>query len=239
MPSAPKWVFDIIERLFTSKLPLMEVVDIAFLSPEVKKIRFKTDFSGLTFKTGDYMDFRVSDTDVRRYTISYVDIENGMLEFIVHLHGKAIGSQYMGNLKIGDKININQPRGHKCYDESAGKYVIFGDETSLAIACSLFTVLKQNQHSFQFYFELDEANKNVPRLLGLENCTVFSKNKLFRNEEWIKDLPLFKTEEWKTANFVLTGNVKSVQIFKKVLKNSGVTGKIFSQGYWLEGKRGL
>jgi len=31
----------------------------------------------------------------------------------------------------------------------------------------------------------------------------------------------------------------SVQTFRKVLKNNNITGKIFSKGYWLEGKTGL
>lgn len=98
--------------------------------------------------------------------------------------------------------------------------------------------MKQNLHQFQFYFELDEENKNVPELLGLKNYTIFQKNGSFRNEKWINDLPIFRTPDWQTANFVLTGNVKSVQTFRKVLKNI-TTGKIFAKGFWLEGKNGL
>ena len=74
--------------------------------------------------------------------------------------------------------------------------------------------------------------------MGIENCTVSPKNGSFRNEEWINDLPIFQTTDWQTANFVLTGNVKSVQTFRKILR-SKIKGKIFSQGYWLEGKKGL
>jgi len=55
----------------------------------------------------------------------------------------------------------------------------------------------------------------------------------------IANLPFFKTNKWKTSNFVLTGNVKSMQNFKKVLKSHGFIGKIMTQGYWLEGKTGL
>ncbi|WP_449398981.1 hypothetical protein [Chryseobacterium wanjuense] len=78
--------------------------------------------------------------------------------------------------------------------------------------------MKKNQQQFQFYFELDEVNKSVPERLALENYTVFPKNNSFRNEKWISTLPLFQTQEWNTANIALVGNVKSVQAFRKVLK---------------------
>ena len=98
--------------------------------------------------------------------------------------------------------------------------------------------MKKKEHQYQFCFELDEVNKNAPELLGLKNYTIFTKNGSFRNEKWINDLPVFQTPDWQPANFILTGNVKSVQSFRAVLKNK-TTAKIFSQGYWLEGKKGL
>src|SRR5690606_25689371 len=127
------------------------------------------------FKIGYYMDFRISDTEVRRYTPSYVDTEKGVLELIAHLHSDAPGSRYMRDLEPGDKVNINQPRGHKYYDQSVEKYVLVGDETSLGTACSFMPVLEQNGHQFQFYFELDEENRDLPGLLGFNNYTVVQK----------------------------------------------------------------
>ncbi len=237
MPTAPKWMFDVAERLMP-KLPLMEVTHTELLSQAVKKICFKGDLKKLNFQPGSYIDFRVGDTEARRYTASYADTETGALELIVHLHGKAQGSLFMDNLKMGDAINMNTPRTHKYYDKSAKELVVFGDETSLGLARSFLPVLKKNKQPFRFYFELDEANKNIPELLYLENFTVFPKNGLFRNEEWISNLPVIQTPEWQEANFVLTGNVRSAQTFKKVLKNKG-HGKIYLHGYWLEGKKGL
>ena len=238
MPKAPKWLFDVAEKLMP-KLPLMEVSSTELLSPAVKKICFTGDFDSLAFPVGCYIDFRVSDTEVRRYTVSNADINNRVLDFIVHLHAEAPGSSFMNQLKAGDKIDLNKPRGERrYYDEAAEKFVIFGDETSLALACSFLPVLKKNKHAFQFYFELDDQNKNLPAILGLENCTVFPKNGSFKNEAWISSLPAIQAPEWQDARFVLTGNVASAQAFRKVIK-SKTKGKIVLQGYWLEGKQGL
>jgi NADPH-dependent ferric siderophore reductase len=238
MPSAPKWLFDTVEH-FIPKLPLVEVTHTQLLSRSVKKIRFKGDFKNAHFSVGAYIDFRVSDTEARRYTVSNADTQNGFMELIVHLHGNGPGCRFMNNLTAGSRINMNKPRGERnYYDKSAENFIIFGDETSLALACSFLPVLKKNKHQFQFYFELDNENKNVPELLGIENCLIFPKNGSFRNEEWISDLPVFRTVDHHKTNFILTGNGRSAQTFKKVIKIKGIQ-KIYLHGYWLEGKKGL
>lgn len=238
MPSAPKWLFDFVDRLRISKSPLMTVVNTELISQGVKKIRFSGDFRKMDLKPGYYMDFRVGDTEARRYTISYIDNGKSVIEFIAHLHGDAPGSRFMELLKTGDKVNVNPPRGRRYYDKSIEKYVIFGDETSLALACSFQPVLLQNEHPFLFYFELDDQNPNATELLGLKNCTVFPKNGSFRKSDFINDLPIFQSADWQEAGFVLTGNVRSVQEFRKVLKSRSFA-KVNAHGYWLEGKKGL
>lgn len=238
MPSAPKWLFDTVD-FFMAKLPLLVVDETAYLSPSVKRIGLKGDFKTLHFPVGAFFDFRVTDTDARRYTVSHVNVEKNHLEFIAHIHRKGCGSDYMEQLKVGDNIRLNKPRGEqKYYDKSAEKLVIFGDETSLALACSFLPVVKENKHLFQFIFELDEENKHIPELLGLENSMVFPKNNLFRDPHWINDLTIFKTQNWQDAHYVLTGNVTSVQTFKKVIKRNA-NAKVKLHGYWLEGKKGL
>lgn len=237
MPNIPKWIFDVAERLLP-KLPLMEVIHVELLSPSVKKIRFSGDFKSLNYKVGSYIDFRVSDTESRRYTASYTDTKNGIIELIAHVHGEGSGSQFMANLKVGDKVNNNPPRTYRYYDESVEKFVIFGDETSLGLACSFLPVLKKNNQKFMFIFELDYENAAIPELLGLKNCLVFPKNGLFTQQEWVNELPILSMLDWLDAKFILTGNAKSAQTFRKVIKNK-TRGNVYLHGYWLEGKHGL
>ncbi|GAA4778747.1 hypothetical protein GCM10023231_01630 [Olivibacter ginsenosidimutans] len=216
----------------------MITTKVDYLSETIKRIQFSGNFKDVHVGMGSFIDFRVSDTDARRYTISYVDTTNGLLELIVHLHGNAPGSCFMDSLGVGDDVHINPPRAYNYYDSSVEKYVIFGDETSLALVCSFLPVLTQHQHSFQFYLELDEENHHIPNLLQLKNYAVFSKNGSFSNENWISALPLVQSPEWQQANFILTGNAQSVRTFRKVLKGKS-KGKIVSHGYWLQGKKGL
>jgi NADPH-dependent ferric siderophore reductase len=239
MPRVAKWLGDTMEGLLGSKFPLMKVMEIAYINPAIKRIRFKGNLSGMNFQLGYAVIIRVNDTEYRNYSVSFSDVEHGILEIIFHLHGTAPGCVYMDSLTVGDHARISMPRGQKQYDPAVKKQLLFGDETSLGMAVAFQPYLKKNAHQFHFYFELEEANKNVPQLLGLENYTIFPKNNHFRNEQWISDLPVFKTADWLTANFILTGNVKSVQTFRRVLKTHHITGRIFTAGFWLEGKTGL
>lgn len=233
--SIPKWV----SNLFGNKMrPNVKVVETHYLSPHIKKISFQGNISKWNFEIGYASVVRVSETEFRNYTVANHNQENGFFDIVFHLHGNGVGSNYIASLKVGDEIFVSPPRGLKIYHSNAKHQFFFGDETSLGLACSLLPMLNKNKHQYQFYFELKDENRNVPNLLGLENCTVFSKKNTFKSENLITNLPVFQESEWQSANYILTGNVKSVQTFRKVLK-SRIKSKINSQSYWLEGKKGL
>ncbi len=230
--SMPKWIGD----LFAGSLrPNVKILKTSYISSQIKRIRFQGNISKMNLQIGYANVIRVSETEYRNYTVASHDTIAGTLDIVFHIHGNGVGSRYIDALKTGDELFISDPRGKKLYDAGSKQQIIFGDETSLGTACSLLPILKQNQQQFHFYFELAEENKHTPQLLGLENCTVFPKNDVFTNEKNIDDL---RTSHWRAANFILTGNVKSMQTLRRVLKSS-TTGKILSQGYWLEGKKGL
>ncbi|PUV24224.1 FAD-binding oxidoreductase [Sphingobacterium athyrii] len=238
MPSAPKWVFDTL-NLFVPQIPNVRVSQIEHLSSSLKRISLQGNFEKLHFSVGAFFDIRVSDTDARRYTIAEINNEKDNLKLIAHIHGHGLGSDYMNRLQIGDRIMLNKPRTEqKYYDHSAEKIVFFGDETSLALACSFLPVMQEQKKQYLFLFELDAENNIIPELLGLENSIIFPKSTVFAHLEQINDLPIFKNGDWSDAYFVLTGNVKSVQNFRKVIKIH-TKARIKHHGYWLQGKNGL
>ncbi|MBL3658298.1 FAD-binding oxidoreductase [Fulvivirga sediminis] len=239
MPTAPKWVNDAFETLASSMMRTVEVVGTTTITPQLKKIRFQGDFKTLRFEIGYSISFRINAKDTRHYTVSYGNCEEGILEVIAHIHGNAPGSNFMKQLKPGDVVKMAIPFGPKQYDPEIKKQLIFGDETSLSLMLAFLPVLQQNKHQYQFYIELNEENISVPKILGLDNYTVFSKHEVFRNKEKIRELPIFKNGDWKNANIVLTGNINSLQNFRKVFKEHNHKGKPFVKGFWLEGKKGL
>lgn len=221
--------------LAPSKIPLMTVLETTYINPHFKKIRFEGNIIGMDFQVGYAVAVRVSDTEYRNYTASFADTKTGMLEIIVHLHHNAPGATFMAALDVDDTIRVSMPRGKKIYDPAVKKHHIFGDETSLGLACAFLPLLKKGNHSYHFYFELDAENKSVPGLLGIENYSVFEKRETFQNEELIAEL-LIDIQE---CNFIITGNALSAQTIRKVLKRNTVKGKIYTQAYWANGKKGL
>ena len=233
--SIPKWVSN---TFGSSMRPNVQVLEVHDLSSNIKKVRFHGDILKWEFKIGYASVIRVSETEFRNYTIAYHDTKNGIFDIIFHIHGCAVGSEFANSLKENDEIFISPPRGKVLYDPNVEQQFFFGDETSLGLATSLLPVLKQNQQQFQFCFELDDENKNLPELLGLENITVFLKMDLIKREKWMSGLPIFPKFDGHTSNFILTGNAKSAKTFRTILKKK-TTGKIAMKGYWIEGKKGL
>lgn len=222
------------------KLPLTEVVSIALLSPSLKKIQLQGNFSKIKIASGSYLSFKLNYTQVRTYTIAQVDRERDILELIVYLHKNGgPGLQFINQLRLGDTLNISNLRANSTNLKlQTTKYVFFGDESSLGLALSLLAKWQKEAYQFLFLFELEEENKNIPACLGIEKSIVFSKNQTFRNERRINQLAPIQSNAWENATFLLTGNAKSIEIFKKVI-NDKTQSKVYTRAYWTEGIEGL
>ncbi len=240
MPTAPKWLNDALEKIAPSFIRMVKVENCKYLNPYLKKVRLKGDFTSLDFSPGFTISFRVTPTESRHYTVSHADDSKKYIEFIAHLHGNAVGASYINNLQADNqKIKLAVLGSGKQYDSNVEKQLIFGDETSLSLMLSFLPLLKKNNHQFMFYIELENLNKTIPAEIGLCNYTIFSKKDAFSSVESIQQLPLLNDSSWSDANIILTGNIKSIQNFRKALKLNDHRGKIFVKGYWLEGRKGL
>lgn len=240
MPTVPKWINDTLEKIAPSMLRMVKVEDSVYLNQNIKKVRLRGDFSSLNFTPGFTISFRVTPTELRHYTVSHACPSGRAIELIAHLHGDAVGARYIDSLYPGnEKIKLAVLGSDKQYNPDIKKQMIFGDETSLSLMSSFLPFLKENNHEYQFFIELDDSNKHIPEQLGLLNYTVFQKNDIFRDLDQIHQLPFVNNTEWSEANIILTGNVRSIQNFRKVLKMHNHRGKIYAKGYWLEGKKGL
>ncbi|MDN3710306.1 FAD-binding oxidoreductase [Myroides ceti] len=113
--SIPKWMI----TLFGNKLsPNVTVIEITFLSLQIKKIRFQGDISEWDFSIGYASVIRVSETEFRNYTVAYHNKENGVFDIIFHIHGNGVGSKFIESLKVSDKLFISPPRGKKLYEQN-------------------------------------------------------------------------------------------------------------------------
>jgi NADPH-dependent ferric siderophore reductase len=243
MPSIPKWIGDTMEAVFSGMIVPVSVVGVEYIFPELKKISMQGDFSKMKFTPGNVIEFRVTNTDFRHYTISSFDKEKGVCEMLVYLHGQGVGSLWIDDLKAGDRLKMMGPGGKMSYQSSFQHHFVFGDETSLGLLFCMERTAIKNGQSFIGLVELEKWHVDWVNYLKNENIKLTESS--FENpaQQAIDLLGQWKNylnENITNTCFYLTGRAKSIQRFRKFLKDKGVASKqIKTEPYWAEGKNGL
>jgi NADPH-dependent ferric siderophore reductase len=242
MPNVPKWIADQMENLLSSKYLDVEVIETIKYSEELKKIIFSADLQNIDCHPGSSMIFRASDRELRHYTPYNFAKAAGSFEVMFHLHGKGPGSALAARMLPGDRLKISAPGGKKLYEPKGDYHYFFGDETSLSFYFALMEEIHRNSQVCRGVLELNEGNLNVPEDLGCDIRTVLrspenpASTAIAVLEADLAAIPRILRQ----AVFYLTGNVASVQAFRKVLRSLGVASRnIKLQGYWAEGSVGL
>jgi NADPH-dependent ferric siderophore reductase len=242
MPRIPKWLGDTIETVFSRMITPVEVTSVEYFLPELKKIVMKGDLSKMHFTPGNVIEFRVTDTEFRHYTISAFNKESQTCEMLIYLHDRGVGSKWAHNLKAGDKIGMMGPTSRIKYKTDYEAHFIFGDETSIGLMQFMAKEAAQRGQSCYCLAELDEPNRRWLESLAISARIVekeYAPAAKFAVEA-ILEMPAGSWAQWSSAAFYLTGRAKSIQAVRKALTARGVAMKnIFTEPYWAEGKKGL
>ena len=242
MPKVPKWAADAMESLFSGMFRKMTVSGITYLNPCIKKIVFKGDLKNVRFKTGQAIIIRVDDTNSRNYTPSYWNSDEGICEVIFHLHGNGPGSAYIEKLAVNDKLNIGLPRGFDLYKKDYRYHFFFGDETTAGFFKSLKQAIGENNQNYIGVLEFNDATLRSETNLEcmLDIVAGSGGHKAEQAILFLENLDESVWQLWKEGMFYVMGNGRSIQNFRKALKEKGIPGKqIITQPYWVEGKTGL
>lgn len=240
MPHVPKWIADSMESLLSSKYLQTIVSSTVDVNPEIRKVAFAADLNGLDFYPGCAVILRVGPNDLRHYTISAFDRTAGLFEILFHTHGKGPGSNLAAKLEPGETLKMTVPGGRKLYAKEKQQHFFFGDETSLSFYALLIQEIKANGQQCFGILELLEQNLEVPSLLGFEMETVVKTPDHPAQKAIALLNTRFEKDHLAKCVFYLTGNVASLQEFRKTLKQMGISSKnIKFQGYWDEGSIGL
>lgn len=241
MSSMPKIIGDFMEMAFANKICKVNVSTIETPSPNIKIINFKGTFPHVKFKIGQAIVIRIDDTNYRNYTPSKWNSETGTFEVIFHIHHNGPGSEFINNLKPNDQITVGLPRGFKIFNKEAQYHFFFGDETCISVFKSMKDEINRTENNYLGILELDELSVEIPKKLGLVVDVV--PKSIRKAESAIKSLHNLDAEIWelwKNGYFYLMGNAKSIEVFRKALREKGVSNKsIHTQPYWAEGKVGL
>jgi len=241
MNSMPKIIGDFMEAAFTNKICRVSVTAIEMPGPNIKIITFKGNFPHIKFRIGQAIVIRIDETNYRNYTPSKWNSETGTFEVIFHIHNNGPGSERIKNLKPNDQISVGMPRGFKVFNDEARYHFFFGDATCLSVFKSMKEEINRNENNYLGILEMDVIDAPVPKIIGLEVDVVpKSAKKAAAAIHILQKLETQIWDLWKEGAFYLMGNAKSIQAFRKVLREKGVSNKnIHTQAYWAEGKIGL
>jgi NADPH-dependent ferric siderophore reductase len=241
MPKLPSWLANTMEKVISNKIYQVEVVETKMLSSNLKCVTFKGDFFDAKFIPGNEVLFRVNANEYRHYTLSGFDEANETCEVIFYLNKQGPGYSLAVNIQKGDHLRLIVDRGKVKYNEEANQHFFFGDETSLGLYESLGKKVMEEDVEYFGVLELQEENlSSVDQLKLLIDTVPADVNAPAKNAiNWMENMHPICWEMWQNATFYLTGRAKSVQEFKKYLKQRGVSFKqIITMSYWEIGKVG-
>ncbi|MBN9218310.1 MAG: siderophore-interacting protein [Mesorhizobium sp.] len=173
----------------------------------------------------------------RTYTPISWDTERGRTRLLAFMHGDAPGSRWAGGLREGDTCQFFGPRRSLDLSGIEAPLVLFGDETSFALAAALRTLQSPRT---TVIFEVSDVAESGPVLeeigLGDANLTARAANDAHLGAVADKVAAHASTG----AHFVLTGKAPAIQHVNRALRAAGVgSSRMKTKAYWAPGKTGL
>lgn len=230
-----------IERTFTrllmhpARVGVVETLSANFRSIELTGEALR----GVSWSPGDKIQIKMDGGIASRtYTPVAWNAEAGFARLICACHAPGPGSAWVRSVQPGDERHFFGPRSSMALADVSGPLVLFGDETSVALAAACaatradvppLLVLEAN--------DPDEVGSVLDRL-GLRAAAVA------RRENGDVHLPVLTRYllDLQDANtvYIVTGRSSSVRHVLRLLKSKGIGGaQTRAKVYWADGKTGL
>ena len=230
---------DVFAKLLFREVMVRSVHDV---SPRFRRL----DLEGpalrqAPFGAGDKVQVMMPNGDLRTYTPFHFDATRGSLSFLVYVHGDdSPGAQWGRSVSAGQTARLFGPRGSLRLASDSGPAVVFGDETSFALARAL-REQRAGTERLRFVFEVNDAAESARALESLE----LSSDGLVQRLPGDTHLAAVESQLRQAlttlgdASLVLTGRAQSIQALRMRLRASGTAAHQRVKAYWSVGKRGL
>jgi ferric-chelate reductase (NADPH) len=221
--------------LATGRIAEVNEVSQNFRLIDIEAEAFKT----LKLNPGEKVQINTGDWNLRTYTPLSINPEMGRLGILAYIHGNGPGSRWAANARAGDLCQFLGPRSSLKLEVDERPLVLFGDETTIAVATNLKRRLRGRQ-PIKVVFEAStpEEVSAIVRDVGLEDATVVPK--AMDGSVSIEALRTVVDAASKPCHLILTGRAQSIQQVRGRLKSFGFPmGQITTKVYWSEDSSGL
>ncbi len=215
----------------------LEITKTHDLSAHFRRVELQSpSLRGVPVRAGDKVQLLMPGEGMRTYTPYACDEREGTMQFLVYVHGEGPAAMWARQVKPGDHVRAFGPRTSVPFDQLQGPIVLFGDETSFAVA----TALTGLRRPASFVFEVTHASESngVVQGLGLTDATVIERT---RDEAHLQHVEAaVRAQLGADSVLVMTGKAQSIQRLRAALKSrwpSHAGQKV--KAYWSVGKKGL
>lgn len=210
--------------LHPARIQSVEVLSENFRLVEL----FSPVFAKTPWSPGEKIQLNIGDWNVRTYTPLSIDQDKKILRILVFLHGHGPGSIWGSQAKVGDTVQFLGPRSSLTITETP---VLFGDETSIAVA----TTFQKQFPAARFVFEVSSVTEcfGVCKRLGLTNFNLIEKS---NDGSHLKEV--FESLQGP-EKLILTGSARSIQNLQTLSRQANISRVTKNKAYWATGKAGL
>lgn len=228
------FVADLFDKMLFTHATVARVAD---LSPRFRLVELEgAELTQTRGAPGDKLQVRAAGFAMRTYTPIDWDRERGRTRICAYVHGDGPGARWVSALREGDGCSFFGPRSSLALARSTGPVVLFGDETSIAVASSLRALRGTAAH---IVLEASDAETVQPVLaaLGIDDASVFVRAPDDTHLRAVGDEIVRRLTP--SSSVFLTGGAHSIVGVRAHLRAAGAGGSIKAKAYWAEGKTGL
>ncbi|MBJ6760620.1 siderophore-interacting protein [Myxococcaceae bacterium JPH2] len=216
------------------------ITEVEELAPRFRRLTcMGAGLVGVPWTPGDKVQVFLPSVGMRTYTPLSWDASTGTTRLLVYVHGDSPGARWGREAKVGDVCQFLGPRSSIDGASLTARAVLFGDETSFAVAHALRHT--RRAQALRCVFEVSDpvASANVLQRLGVEHADCVPREAgdghLELLSAQLRDALLALPE----ADLVLTGRAQAIQAMRARLREEGLARPGRNKAYWSEGKAGL
>lgn len=232
----------LLERAFTRLLMRpARVVGVEDIAPGFRLIDFQGDaLKDCSWLPGQKVQVKLDGGFITRtYTPIFWDVGSGATQFLAYCHGSGPGSDWARTVAIGDERQFFGPRSSISTEGLASSSVVFGDETSFALALAIARTSGAADRR-DYIFEVTDPGSaaHVLERLGLPAAVLVERKS---EDAHLGEIAAALLRARRPgSDFILTGKASSIQYASRMLKGEGVTTRsLRTKAYWAPGKTGL
>jgi NADPH-dependent ferric siderophore reductase len=223
-------------RLIFRASTITDVVDVA---PRFRRIHLEgADLVGARFESGDKIQMFLPGSGMRTYTPIHWDAVRGSTTLLGFVHGESPGSRWVQRASVGEVVRFFGPRRSVPLASLGAPLVLFGDETSFAVARAARLELGDRVVPV---FEVGEREVAAALLadLGLPGATLVERRADDGHLDELASALRGALAERPEAALVMTGRARAIQEMRARLGRVAKSRPGKNKAYWSLGRAGL